>query len=160
MKNWPFGPFVACKRVTKLLKNKSSIISSNGHGRTWAAAPRPLEHGNHSQNSLMRSQKRQFFVDFLNDFLGRFQKFSRCYVGIFGNWRPWIFKILVSGAWGRQKPGFGRLKAPLVSIFHPSSQAPDLGTGTRPGPGACQEGWKMFFLQHGFFKPLTSPKGL
>ena len=43
---------------------------------------------------------------------------------------------------------------PFIWIFHPSSQALGLGPGgTRPGPGpgACEEGWKMcFFFNTGF----------
>ena len=41
---------------------------------------------------------------------------------------------------GGLKPAFFQ---PLIYIFLPSSQGP------RPGPGACEEGWKMFFFQTG-----------
>ena len=76
---------------------------------------------NHLSRPKKRPKKGNFLIifhRFFDDFLGRFQEFSRYYVGIFGKLEPWIFKILVSGAWRRQKPGFGRLKAPWIGSLY------------------------------------------
>ena len=42
--------------------------------------------------------------------------------------------------------------------FFAGARAWARGDRARAWAGACEEGWKMCFSQHGFFKPLTSPK--
>ena len=41
-------------------------------------------------------------------------------------------------------------------------RGPGLGPGdrARAWAGACEEGWKMFFCQHGFFKPYGPQKAI
>ena len=100
-----------------------------------------------NENPYIKGPKRQFFLHVFTIF-SRITQFE--FSGFFEFFEGFVWFCA----------SFRAVYLNFPSFFAGPGPGPG-GTGPGPGPGACEEGWKMFFFfRHGFFKPLTSLKGL